>query len=98
MQKKDAQKIIAKQLNKNLLLDKTAKSFSKPELWIKADDVKCSHGSTTGQLDKEALFYLQSRGFEKKDARNILLKAFIEEIIEKIDQKDIKKYIQNKII
>ncbi|NGX63763.1 MAG: FeS cluster assembly protein SufD [Candidatus Anoxychlamydiales bacterium] len=95
---KNAQKIEAKQLNKNLLLDKTAKSFSKPELWIKADDVKCSHGSTTGQLDKEALFYLQSRGFEKKDARELLLKAFIEEIIEKIDQKDIKKHIKDKIL
>ncbi|KKL73711.1 hypothetical protein LCGC14_2072180, partial [marine sediment metagenome] len=57
-------------------------------------DVKCSHGSTTGQLDKDAIFYLQSRGFSLKKAKEILLKAFIDEIFEKIDNENIKKLIK----
>ncbi|NGX41579.1 MAG: FeS cluster assembly protein SufD [Candidatus Anoxychlamydiales bacterium] len=92
--KKGVKKIIGNQLNKNILLDNEASCFSRPELWIKADDVKCSHGSTTGQLDKDAIFYLQSRGFSLKKAKEILLKAFIDEIFEKIDNENIKKLIK----
>ncbi|NGX35857.1 MAG: FeS cluster assembly protein SufD [Candidatus Anoxychlamydiales bacterium] len=95
---KDAKKIIANQLNKNILLSKKAKSFSKPELWIKTDDVKCSHGSTTGQLDKEALFYLQTRGFSEAQATKILLKAFIDEIFSKIDNSMIKTHFERVLI
>jgi len=92
--KKGVKKIVANQLNKNILLDKKASCFSRPELWIKTDDVKCSHGSTTGQLDLDAIFYLQTRGFGFDAAKEILLKAFIDEIFEKIVDKDIKKIIK----
>ena len=61
---------------------------SKPELEIYADDVKCSHGSTTGQLDEEAVFYLQSRGVSERSARNLLVEAFIGEVLEKNDNQD----------
>ena len=95
---KDVSTIVAKQLNKNILLSKTASCFSKPELWIKSDDVKCFHGSTTGQLDDDALFYLQTRGFDESQATKILQKAFIEEIFSEIKNKEIKKYFEKKFI
>ena len=81
---KDAQKIEAYQSNKNILLSDTTKAHSRPQLEIYADDVKCSHGSTTGQLDEEALFYLQTRGLNRKKATALLLYAFAADIIEKI--------------
>ena len=92
--KKGVKKIVAKQLNKNILLDNESSCFSRPELWIKADDVKCPHGSTTGQLDFDAIFYLQARGFSFIAAKEILLKAFIDEIFEKIVDENIKKIIK----
>lgn len=79
---RDAQKTDAHQLNKNLLLSRKAQVDSKPELEIYADDVKCSHGATTGELDKRALFYLESRGISPDDARQLLVEAFAEEVIE----------------
>lgn len=82
--RKDAQKTNAYQSNKNILLTDTAKVDSKPFLEIYADDVKCSHGSTTGQLDKEAMFYLRQRGIGEDSARMLLLYAFADEIIKKI--------------
>ena len=93
--KKGVKKIVANQLNKNILLDKETVCYSSPELWIKAEDVKCSHGATTGQLDKEAMFYLQSRGFSLEEAKKILVKAFIDEIFEKISDKKIKKLLKS---
>lgn len=78
---KDAQKISANQSNKNILLSKTAEVYTKPELEIYADDVKCSHGATVGRLDEKALFYLRSRGIEKSKAERILLNAFIGDIV-----------------
>jgi Fe-S cluster assembly protein SufD len=80
----DAQKTNAFQSNKNILLADTATINSKPQLEIWADDVKCSHGSTTGQMDKEQLFYLRARGIDVHSARKLLLKAFTEEVIKKI--------------
>lgn len=77
---KDAQKINAFQSNKNLLLSEQASMNSKPELEIYADDVKCSHGSTTGQLDEQALFFLRSRGITRDKAAKLLTSAFIEEV------------------
>jgi len=95
--KKDAQKIEAHQLNKNLLLSKTAKMNSIPQLEIYADDVKCSHGSTTGQLDDDALFYFQSRGIPKNDAFILLVSGFVSEVMQKIKFEPINNYINQKI-
>lgn len=80
----DAQKINAFQSNKNLLLSEFASMNSKPELEIYADDVKCSHGSTTGQLDEQALFFLQARGIGKEKATKLLTSAFIQEVSDKV--------------
>jgi len=91
---KDAQKIIAYQANHHLLLSKGAEAYSKPELEIYADDVKCKHGATTGQLDQDALFYLRSRGIEKTEAMRLLLQGFAEEILNRIMHPGIKACIQ----
>lgn len=69
-------------LNKNILLSDTAKVEAKPELEIDHDNVICTHGSATGQLDEEALFYLTSRGISRKDASKLLLEAFVKDILE----------------
>ena len=95
--KKDAQKIEAHQSNKNLLLSKSAKMNSIPQLEIYADDVKCSHGSTTGQLDDDALFYFQSRGIPKKAAFILLVSGFVREVIDQIRFEPTKNYIEQKL-
>ena len=92
---RDAQKTNAFQYNGNILLTDEAQVYSKPELEIYADDVKCSHGSTTGQLDEEALFYLESRGISKDNARNLLLKAFAMEVLDKISLEEIRDRIDH---
>lgn len=79
---KDAQRIEAYQSNANLILGEQAAMFSKPELEIYADDVRCSHGCTTGQFDKEALFYLRSRGMSKAAAHSLLVQAFLAEVLD----------------
>ena len=79
--RQDAQKTNAYQSNKNILLSDNASVNSKPQLEIFADDVKCSHGCTVGQLDEEALFYLQSRGISENTARSLLVHAFADDII-----------------
>jgi len=94
---KDAQKTNAYQSNKNIVLSNDALVNSKPQLEIYADDVKCSHGSTTGQLDTEALFYMQARGISKDLARNLLLKAFSADIVEKINIEPLKKIVYEQI-
>ncbi len=91
---RDAQKTNANQLNKNILLTKYAKVNSKPQLEIYADDVACSHGSTTGQIDEEALFYLRARGINRRKAETLLLTAFVSDVIEKINIEAIKLYVQ----
>ena len=80
----DAQKTQAFQSNKNVLLTDTARFYTKPQLEIYADDVKCTHGATVGQIDEEALFYLQSRGIGGKEARMMLMYAFAYDVISKI--------------
>ena len=77
----DAQQTEAHQTNRNILLSPTAKMATKPQLEIYADDVKCSHGATTGQLDTNALFYMQQRGLSLPQARQLLLAAFLEETL-----------------
>ncbi|MDX1921033.1 MAG: Fe-S cluster assembly protein SufD [Candidatus Caenarcaniphilales bacterium] len=81
---RNAQKTDARQLNKNLLISNEAKIYTRPQLQIEADDVKCSHGATIGQLEEEQIFYLTSRGISKNEAKQILTYGFAEEIIEKV--------------
>jgi Fe-S cluster assembly protein SufD len=93
----NAQKTNAFQANRNILLSDKATINTKPQLEIWADDVKCSHGCTTGQLDEEALFYLQSRGINKDTARAMMLYAFAGELIEKIKNPLIREYMDHVI-
>lgn len=82
--RKDAQKTQAYQANNNILLTDNARINTKPQLEIYADDVKCSHGATVGQLDEEAMFYIRSRGIDLKEAKMLLMFAFAKEVINKI--------------
>jgi Fe-S cluster assembly protein SufD len=95
--RKDAQKINAFQSNANILLSDTGTVNSKPELEIYADDVKCSHGSTTGQLDDEAIFYLRSRGLSEKAAKELLVKAFLGEVLEEVQNEEVRSYLEAQI-
>ncbi|MEX2234388.1 MAG: Fe-S cluster assembly protein SufD, partial [Cyclobacteriaceae bacterium] len=92
-----AQKTNAFQANRNILLSDRASVNTKPQLEIWADDVKCSHGCTTGQLDEEALFYLRTRGINKDAARAMMLYAFAGEVTDKIAHPGIKNYIDKVI-
>jgi Fe-S cluster assembly protein SufD len=94
----DAQKTNAFQSNANILLSDDAQMNTKPELEIYADDVKCSHGSTTGQLDEEALFYLKSRGLGEDNARKLLANAFISDVLEKVNNEAVKHYVTEQLI
>ena len=91
---KDAQKTDASQSNKNLLLTDNAKAYSRPQLEIYADDVSCAHGSTTGQIDKESLFYLRSRGIPERRAKTMLMTAFIEDVLGKINITQYAEYVR----
>ncbi len=95
--RKDAQKTNAYQSNANVLLSDHASVNSKPELEIYADDVKCSHGSTTGQLDQEALFYLRARGLSAASAKNLLLQAFMEDVLTYVKHEEVLAYVQQRI-
>ncbi len=92
-----AQKTNAYQLSKALLLSDKAEFDSKPELEIYADDVKCSHGSTSGSLDEDSLYYLMSRGISRSEATKLLIRGFLEDVVEVIKSETIKKFIQSKI-
>ncbi len=94
----DAQQTNAYQSNKTVLLSDTARIFAKPELEIYADDVKCSHGATTGQLDAEALFYLRSRGLTERVARKLLLTAFARDVLDEITLEPLRVYLDGEII
>ena len=87
----DAQKTDAKQTNKALLLSEDAQINTKPELEIFADDVKCTHGATIGQLDADALFYLRSRGLDAEQARNVLIHAFASDLLNRIAIEPIRR-------
>lgn len=93
---KDAQHIQTTQANHNLLLSKLAEVSSKPELEIYADNIKCTHGATVGELDAESLFYFRSRGIDQATATNILLDAFAEEVFGKIENPLIQQYIRER--
>lgn len=90
--RQDAQKTNAFQQNNNILLSEDALINTKPQLEIWADDVKCSHGCTTGQLDEDALFYLQARGIGKDQAKGFLLYAFAGEVLEKIEEASFRAF------
>jgi Fe-S cluster assembly protein SufD len=92
-----AQKTNAFQSNRNILLSETATINTKPQLEIWADDVKCSHGCTTGQLDEEALFYLRSRGIPAKEAKALLLYAFTSETLKNITNESLRAYLEKLI-
>ena len=89
----DAQKTDAKQSNNCLLLSDNAQINSKPQLEIYADDVRCTHGATVGQLDEEGIFYLRSRGISEQQAKNILTYAFAEQVIEGIEIEAVRDYV-----
>jgi Fe-S cluster assembly protein SufD len=95
--REDAQKTEAYQSNRNILLSDTASINSKPQLEINADDVKCSHGATSGAMDEDALFYLRSRGLDPDTAKVLLLNAFAEEVLERISVPEIRKIISNDV-
>lgn len=92
-----AQKTNAFQQNNNILFSDNATIYTKPQLEIFADDVKCSHGSTIGQLDQEALFYLRARGMSKEDAQSLLVNAFAYDVTEKLEDEEIKVMLNEEI-
>jgi Fe-S cluster assembly protein SufD len=96
--RKDAQKINAYQSSRNILLSDDAAVFTKPQLEIYADDVKCSHGSSTGRLNEEALFYLRSRGIGEETARRLLLVAFAQDVLKTIRIDPLRDWIAEKIM
>jgi Fe-S cluster assembly protein SufD len=91
---KDAQKTDAKQTNRNLLLSDQAQIDTKPQLEIYADDVKCTHGATIGQIDENALFYLRSRGIDEVSARQLLLFAFASECLERMKEGPARTHVE----
>jgi Fe-S cluster assembly protein SufD len=91
---KDAQKTDAKQTNRNLLLSNDAQIDTKPQLEIYADDVKCTHGATIGQIDEEALFYMRSRGLDERSARALLLFAFASESLERMKPGPVRHFLE----
>ena len=94
----EAKKTAAQQINNNLLLSPKARINSIPQLEIYEDDVKCSHGSTTGQIDEDAIFYLRSRGISRMDALELMVKGFANEVVNKIENDNLKTYIQKSLI
>ena len=96
--KQEAQKTDAYQLSKALLLNDNAEFDAKPELEIYADDVKCSHGSTSGSIDLNSIHYLKSRGIPEKEAYQMLINGFLSEILEKLPEDNLKKFLIEKIV
>jgi Fe-S cluster assembly protein SufD len=95
--REDAQKTNAFQSNKNILLSQAGTINTKPQLEIYADDVKCSHGSTTGKLDEEKIFYLRARGIGVTNAKKLLMHAFASEVVNTIKIKPLREYVEEKI-
>ncbi len=93
----DAQKTNAYQTNRNILLSDDATVNTKPQLEIYADDVKCSHGTSTGKVNEDALFYLQARGIGRESARALLIRAFAEEVVDQVKIEELRDYIDKRI-
>ena len=94
---KDAQQTEAHQTNRNLLLSETAEMRTQPQLEIYADDVQATHGASTGQLDESALFYMRQRGIDKNKARQLLVGAFMKEVMETIGDESLREQLLNTI-
>jgi len=94
--RKDAQKTNAFQSNKNILLSDDSTVNTKPQLEIYADDVKCSHGTSTGKLDEEKIFYLRARGLSETSAKKLLMFAFASEVLNTIEIEPLREYLENK--
>lgn len=95
MVRQEAQKTDAYQQNRNLVLTDDAAIYTKPELEIYADDVKCSHGATTGKINEDQMFYMMQRGISKEQAKSLLMYTFCAEIISRIDIPEMKEYIED---
>ena len=95
--KDTAQKTDAYQLSKAMILSNNSEFDSKPELEIYADDVKCSHGSTSGKIDEDAIHYLMTRGLDKKESTKLLINGFLNEVIEMIKSNSVKNFVQGKL-
>ena len=93
-----AQKVDARQEDKNLLLSDQAEADTKPAFWIYADDVKCSHGASCGALDEHALFYLRSRGLSEREARTMLTRGFVSEVINTIHSEPIRTHLDELVM
>lgn len=93
----NAQHTDARQTNRNVLLSPTATMHTQPQLEIYADDVKCSHGATTGQIDESALFYMQQRGIAPDMARQLLLTAFFHDVVSTLGEPEVEERIQHRI-
>lgn len=94
---KDAQKSNAYQKNQNLLLSKNASADSRPYLEILANDVRCTHGATIGQIDKNQLYYLQTRGLSNQAAAHLIVEGFYQEVLERIPDEKIKEELKRKL-
>ena len=88
-----AQQTDSQQTNRNILLSKKALMNSNPQLEIYADDVKCGHGSATGELDDDAIFYLRSRGLDIETAKSLLIEGFVKEIIDQIKNEQFRQRV-----
>ena len=93
----NAQHTDARQTNRNVLLSPTATMHTQPQLEIYADDVKCSHGATTGQIDESALFYMQQRGIAPDVARQLLLTAFFHDVVSTLGEPEVEERIKHRI-
>ena len=95
---KGAQKTTERQQNRNILLSNNARIHSEPQLEIYADDVVCNHGSSTGQIDDEALWYMQSRGINKTTAMRLLVAGFAGDVLQKVTDENLRSKIEEKIV
>ena len=95
--KPGAQKTDGYQISQSLLLDEDSNFLAKPELEIYADDVACSHGSTSGAIDDDALFYLRSRGVPLADAQDLLVLAFLAEAVDEIEDEDLRAHVSARL-
>jgi Fe-S cluster assembly protein SufD len=96
--RQDAQKTDARQLNKNLVLSDDALINTKPRLRILADDVKCTHGATVGKLDEDSLFYLRSRGIREEEARNIMIYAFVTDVLDLVTARPLREELDKLVL
>ena len=90
-----AQKVDSRQEDRNLLLSENAEANVKPAFWINADDVKCGHGTASGRLDDDAIFYLKSRGLDEISAKKLLMRGFVKEIVDGIQYEPLKLHIND---